>query len=144
MKISDVLKAKGADVFTVRPDTPITSFLATLAARNIGACVISEDGRTIVGIVSERDVAIALALRGALVLTEPVSAIATVDVHTVAPEDSLETVMILMTHRRVRHVPVLVDGELAGIVSLGDVVARRLDELESERRHLVDYISSAG
>lgn len=144
MKISDVLKAKGAEVFTVRPDTPVKQFIATLAARNIGACVISEDGRTICGIVSERDVAIGLALHGEVVLTEPVSAIATVHVHTTTPDESLEAVMMLMTHRRVRHVPVLVDGELAGIVSLGDVVARRLEELESERGHLMNYISSAG
>jgi CBS domain-containing protein len=144
MHISDVLRVKGTEVFTVRPDTSIKEFIETLAARNIGACVLSEDGRTIAGIVSERDVAIGLALRGELLLTDPVSSIATVHVHTTAPDETLESVMMLMTHRRVRHVPVLVDGELAGIVSLGDVVARRLDELESERRHLVEYISSAG
>jgi CBS domain-containing protein len=144
MHISDVLRVKGTEVFTVRPDTSIKEFVDTLAARNIGACVISEDGRTVSGIVSERDVAIGLALRGELLLTDPVSSIATVHVYTTAPEETLESVMLLMTHRRVRHVPVLVDGELAGIVSLGDVVARRLDELESERRHLVEYISSAG
>ena len=144
MHISDVIRAKGSDVVTVRPDTSIKDFIQTLAARGIGACVISEDGSTVAGIVSERDVAIGLALRGELLLSAPVSSIATALVHTTTPDESLESVMMLMTHRRVRHVPVLVNGRLAGIVSLGDIVARRLDELESERRHLVDYISSAG
>jgi CBS domain-containing protein len=144
MQISDVLHSKGTEVFTVRPDTLVSELIGTLVACNIGACVVSSDGRTVVGIVSERDVAIGLAAFGARVLAQPVSTIATTRVHTVSPHVGLDDVMLLMTHRRIRHVPVLVDGELAGIVSLGDIVARRLEELESERRHLMDYISSAG
>lgn len=140
----EVLRAKGTDVFTVRPDATVREFLDVLAARNIGACVISTDGRTIAGIVSERDVALALATRGAQLLAEPVSSIGTAEVHTAGLEATLEDLMILMTQRRVRHVPIVADGELAGIVSLGDIVKRRMDELASERQHLVDYIASAG
>jgi CBS domain-containing protein len=144
MQISDVLRIKGCDVYTVQPDASVRDLIGTLVACNIGACVVSCDGRTVVGIVSERDVAIGLAAFGPQLLTRPVSSIATTRVHTISPTASLDDVMLLMTQRRIRHVPVLVDGELAGIVSLGDIVARRLDELESERRHLLDYISSAG
>jgi CBS domain-containing protein len=143
MKISDVLRTKGTEVFTVRPDATVREFLDILLARRVGACVVSRDGRTIAGIVSERDVATGLAGRGAQLLDEAVWVIATTHVHTTAPETHLHEVMALMTHHRVRHLPVLVQGELAGIVSLGDIVKHRLDELESEQRHLVDYISSA-
>lgn len=142
MKISDILRIKGSEVCTVRPETTVREFLHVLVARNIGACVISEDCRTVIGIASERDVAVGLALRGEAVLGEPVSSIATVHVYTTEPDETLEATMKLMTQRRIRHVPVLVDGELAGIVSLGDIVARRVDELEAERRHLADYIAS--
>ncbi len=144
MRISDVLRNKGTDVFTVRPDTPVRDFLAIMAEHKIGACVISEDGRILAGIVSERDIAKALHTRGAELLADPVSSIATIDVLTSTPEESLDNLMRMMTDRRVRHIPVVVDGELAGLVSIGDVVKHRMDELESERQHLVDYISSAG
>lgn len=144
MQISDVLRGKGTVVHTVRPDTLVGELLGTLVTRRIGACVVSADGRTVVGIVSERDVAIGLTAFGARVLTQPVSTIATTRVHTVSPDASLDDVLGFMTQRRIRHLPVLVDGELAGIVSLGDIVARRLEELESERRHLMEYIASAG
>ncbi len=143
MQISDVLRAKGTDVHTVEPDTLVRHFLDTLVARTIGACVVSVDGRTVAGIVSERDVAIGLAGFGPRVLGQPVSTIATTRVHTITPDATLDEVMRLMSHRRIRHVPVLVDGHLAGLVSLGDIVKYRLDELECERQHLVDYISSA-
>lgn len=144
MRIADVLRNKGTEVFTVSPDTSVRDFLAVMVERRIGACVLSEDGSTVVGIVSERDIAHALHARGAGILAEPVSAIATAEVCTAAPDDSLDDLTRLMTDQRIRHVPVLVDGRLAGLVSIGDVVKHRMDELESERRHLVEYISSAG
>jgi len=131
-------------VFTVHPDTPVREFLDILVERRIGACVLSSDGATIAGMVSERDIATGLARRGADLLGTPVSAIASVDVHTVDPEATLDEVMRLMTERRCRHVPVVVDGRLAGLVSIGDVVKHRMDELETEREQLVNYISSAG
>jgi CBS domain-containing protein len=148
VKISDILRIKGDTVHTVRPDTTVLELLETMVARNIGACVITTGGELpharMYGIVSERDVVVGLALRGAELLAAPVSSIATVHVHTTEPEATIEAAMEIMTRRRVRHLPVLADGELAGIVSLGDLVARRLDELEEERRHLTAYISSGG
>lgn len=144
MRISDVLRNKGTDVFTIRPDTSVRDFLGILAEHRIGVCVISEDGTTLAGIVSERDVVRGLAARGAELLEEPVTVVATIDVHTAEPETTLEDLSRLMTERRIRHVPVIVDGSLSGLVSLGDVVKHRMDELESERQHLVDYINSSG
>ncbi|GAA0611825.1 CBS domain-containing protein [Sporichthya brevicatena] len=144
MRISDVLRNKGTDVYTVRPDTPVREFLSVMVERRIGACVLSSDGVTVAGIVSERDIARALHDRGADILAAPVSEIATSDVHTCHPEESLDELTRVMTERRVRHIPVLVDGRLAGLVSIGDIVKHRMDELETERQALVDYISSAG
>ena len=144
MRISDVLRNKGTEVFTVQPDTTVRDFLAVMVERKIGACVLSADGTTVLGIVSERDIARALYDRGAGILEEPVSAVGTSDVHTCHPEESLDELTRVMTERRVRHIPVLVDGQLAGLVSIGDVVKHRMDELETERQALVDYISSAG
>ncbi|MGQ0631232.1 MAG: CBS domain-containing protein [Sporichthyaceae bacterium] len=144
MRISDVLRTKGAEVFTISPDTTVSDFLAIMVERRIGACVLSPDGLTVAGIVSERDIAKALHTRGAALLTEPVSVIATIDVQTADPADSLDDLTRVMTDRRIRHVPVVVEGKLVGLVSIGDVVKYRMDELETERQALVDYISSAG
>jgi CBS domain-containing protein len=141
MRISDVLRAKGQQVVTVSPDTAVSQLLAVLAEHGIGAVVVSREGTTVEGIVSERDVVRALAKRGAAVLSEPVTAIHTADVMTVTPEASLEDVERLMTTRRFRHVPVLVDGRLSGVVSIGDVVKERIVELESERSTLTGYIT---
>lgn len=141
MRISDVLRVKGDRVVTVTPGTDVTGLLAVLAEHRIGAVVVSPDGTTVEGIVSERDVVRALAERGAAVLAEPVTAICTADVRTVAPEASLEEVERLMTDRRFRHVPVVVDGVLRGVVSIGDVVKERIGELESERSTLTGYIT---
>lgn len=144
MRISDVLRSKGAAVFTIKPDTSVGDFLAILAEHRIGVCVLSEDGSTLAGICSERDIVRNLAARGSQLLSDPVSTIATIEVQTATPETSLEDLARMMTERRIRHVPVVVDGVLAGMVSLGDVVKYRMDELETERQALVDYISSAG
>ncbi|MCW2640667.1 MAG: hypothetical protein JWP76_2973 [Dactylosporangium sp.] len=141
MRISDVLRVKGGQVVTVTPDTDVRQLLTVLAQHRIGAVVVSQDGISVDGIVSERDIVRALAERGAAVMSEPVTAIHTAEVHTVAPESHLEEVMRIMTEHRVRHVPVLVDGGLRGIVSIGDVVKSRIDELESERTALTNYIS---
>jgi len=143
MRTSEVLRTKGQDVVTVTGATPVSDLLALLAQHGIGAVVVSEDGRTPDGIVSERDVVRALAQRGASVLGEPVSAICSTEVSTVAPDTQVEALMRLMTEQRIRHVPVLVDGALHGIVSIGDVVKYRITELESERSALSDYIATA-
>ncbi len=141
MRISDILRVKGGQVITVTPESSIEELLAVLAEHGIGAAVVSRDGSMVDGIVSERDVVRALAARGAAVLAEPVSAIATTQVRTVAPEAQLEEVERLMTERRFRHVPVVVDGTLHGIVSIGDVVKERIGELETERSSLAGYIT---
>ena len=143
MRISDVLRAKGTQVVTVTPDTTVRRLLAVLAEHRIGAVVVSGDGRSVGGIASERDIVRALAQRGAAVMSEPVTAIFTAEVRTVTPETPVEDVMRLMTELRVRHAPVVVDGALAGIVSIGDVVKNRIDELETERTALTDYITGS-
>jgi CBS domain-containing protein len=141
MRISDVLRVKGTQVVTVPPDTKVRQLLAVLAEHRIGAVVVSHDGTSVDGIASERDIVRALARRGAAVMSEPVTAIYTAEVHTVTPQTSLEDVMRMMTVHRVRHAPVMTDGGLRGIVSIGDVVKSRIDELETERAALTDYIT---
>ena len=143
MRIIDVLRVKGTQVVTVTPDTTVRRLLAVLAEHRIGAVVVSHDGTTVDGIASERDIVRAFDKRGAAAMSEPVTAIYTAEVHTVTPETSLEDVMRMMTERRVRHAPVVVDGGLRGIVSIGDVVKNRIDELETERAHLTDYITGS-
>ena len=141
MRISDVLRVKGEQVITVEPGVDVTRLLAVLAEHKIGAVIVSRDGERVDGIVSERDIVRALAARGAGVLTEPVSAIHTTQVRTVEPDAALEDVERLMTEHRFRHVPVVVDGSLRGVVSIGDVVKNRIDELEAERSSLAGYIT---
>ncbi|GAA2263232.1 CBS domain-containing protein [Glycomyces scopariae] len=144
MRISDILRAKGSTVTTIRPEDPVRVLVAELARHNIGAVVVSADGSTVAGIVSERDVARGLHEDPAL-LDAPVSQIMTGDVHTRAPGDSIEDLMLLMTERRIRHVPVLSgSGALVGIVSIGDVVKARISRLEFEKEQLEGYISGVG
>jgi CBS domain-containing protein len=140
MRIADVLRNKGAAVATVAPDTTVAELLAGLAEFNIGAMVVvGPDG--LAGIVSERDVVRKLHERGASLLTQPVSEIMTKFVATCTPRDTVDHLSVLMTQKRVRHIPVLDEGKLAGIVSIGDVVKIRMEELETEQRQLQDYIT---
>jgi CBS domain-containing protein len=141
MLISDVLRVKGTQVITVTLDTTVRQLVAILAEHRIGAVVVSHDGSTVDGIVSERDVVQALARQGAAVMSAQVTAIYTAQVHTVTPQSPIEDVMLMMTERRVRHAPVVADGRLQGIVSIGDVVKIRLGELQAERTALTDYIT---
>src|SRR5512135_780938 len=141
MRIKDVLRVKGTQVVTVTPDTKVRRLLAVLAEHGIGAVVVSHDGTSVDGIASERDIVRALAKRGAVVMSEAITAIYTAEVYTVTPQTPLEEVMRIMTEHRVRHAPVVVDGGLRGIVSIGDVVKKRIDELETDRDALTDYIT---
>jgi CBS domain-containing protein len=143
MRISDVLRVKGTKVITVSPDTKVRHLLTILAENRIGAVVVSRDGTAVDGIASERDIVQALAQRGVAVMSEPVTAIYTAEVHTVTPQTPIEEVMRMMTEHRVRHAPVVVDDRLQGIVSIGDVVKIRLGELETERTALTDYITGS-
>jgi CBS domain-containing protein len=140
MKISDVIRRKGDMVVTVRPNESVERLLALLEEHRIGALVVSEDGETVDGIVSERDVVRHLHRDGAAVLLAPISQIMTSDVHTAEPDVLIEDLARTMTELRVRHVPVVVDGKLRAIVSIGDIVKQRIDELQAERDQLVGYI----
>jgi len=143
MRISDVLRIKGGQVVTVTPTVDVGHLLNVLAEHRIGAVVVSADGNSVDGIVSERDIVRALADRGPTVITEPVTAIYTAEVYTVDLDAQVEDLMRIMTQRRVRHLPVVSNGEMKGIVSIGDVVKWRIDELESERSALANYISGS-
>lgn len=140
MRIADVLRNKGAAVVTINPDATVTELLAGLAAHNIGAMVVvAPEG--VVGIVSERDVVRQLHTHGASVLSRPVSKIMTAVVSTCSKSDTVDSLNVLMTQNRVRHVPVLDNGKLIGIVSIGDVVKTRMEELEDEHAQLQSYIA---
>ena len=143
MKVSDILQIKGSVVTTVRPDTSARELSVQLRAEQIGAMIVSSDGRSINGIVSERDLAYALAAHGNELPTLTVSRLMTKVVVVCAPEDSITHVMKLMTQRRVRHLPVKEGDQLVGIISIGDVLKHRLDEVELEANVLRDYAIAA-
>jgi len=140
MRIADVLRSKGNAVATITPETSVSGLLNELALHNIGAMVVvSTDG--LVGIVSERDVVRKLHECGADLLKRPVSEIMTKFVATCTPDDTVDHLSALMTNKRVRHIPVLDNNRLVGIVSIGDIVKVRMEELEREQRALQDYIT---
>lgn len=142
MKIAGILAGKGTFVATVASTTPIVGMLAELARHAIGAVVVVDDG-VIQGVASERDVVRALHDEGPSILDRPVGSIMTDMVATCGAHSTIEELAVAMTENRVRHVPVLGDdGSLIGIVSIGDVVKARIDQLEHERRHLIQYITS--
>ena len=141
MRIADLIARKGSAVLTVPPDAPVSNLLEVLAERNVGAAVVCEGDR-LAGIVSERDVVRHLHHRGASLLDAPVSEIMTTVVATCRREDDVQTLSRTMTDRRIRHIPVVDDQErLTGIVSIGDVVKSRIDQLEEHRNQLEAYIS---
>lgn len=139
MKVSDVLS--GRSVVTVSGQDSVEQLLAVLAEHRIGAVVVSDDGEQVTGIVSERDVMRGLDASGSSILQGPICAIMVSQVHTCAPGDDVIDLARTMTEHRFRHVPVVVDGKLTGIVSIGDVVKARIEALEAERDHLESYIS---
>lgn len=141
MKISEVLRNKGSDaVVTMRPEDSVSRLLDLLAEHRIGAVVVSADGASLDGIVTERDIVRALHERGATLLDQAVSAIMTTDVHTCTRDTDLTEVADTMTQRRIRHLPVVAGDDLRSLVSIGDIVKARIDQLQDERDQLVDYI----
>jgi CBS domain-containing protein len=141
MRISNVIRRKGDLVLTVRSSDTVEHLIAVLDEHRIGAVVVSDDdGATVAGIVSERDVVCRLNRDGADILNQRVSQIMSTDVVTCTPDDGIEDLARTMTERRVRHIPVVVDGRLRAIVSIGDIVKHRIDELQAERDQLVGYI----
>jgi CBS domain-containing protein len=144
MLVSAILADKGTDVVTVSPQQNVQELLALLSQHKVGALVASNDGKTIAGIVSERDIVRALAA-GESLMSEPVSSIMTSEVFVSTTHVKIDELMTVMTSRRIRHIPITTDsGELIGIVSIGDLVKARLSELETEKAALVDYITHGG
>lgn len=140
MKISEVVRQKGQTVITIIPDASVSELLGLLAEHGIGAVVVSSDGSSVDGIVSERDIVRHLNRDGAAILEGPVAAIMTAEVRTADPDHDVEHLESTMTEHRIRHVPVLVDGRLHAIVSIGDVVKNRINSLQAERDQLVTYL----
>jgi CBS domain-containing protein len=143
MKVSDVLASKGNDVATIAPAAGVTELVRALAEFRVGALVVVDDGGGLVGIVSERDVARGLHAHGSALLEMTVGDLMTHEVQTCTPDDPIGNLARIMTNGRFRHMPVLIDGRLAGIVSIGDIVKKRIDELEIEQDQLFEYISTA-
>jgi CBS domain-containing protein len=143
MRVSSILKAKGTYVETTSPDTTVFSVVWTLKTRGIGALVVSTDGATLLGVVSERDIVRGLTEHGPQLLGLPVSRVMTSPVITCVPDDTVTALMARMTRHRVRHLPVLEEGRLRGIVSIGDVVKHRLDELELEANVLREALMTS-
>ncbi|HEX3393100.1 MAG TPA: CBS domain-containing protein [Acidimicrobiales bacterium] len=142
MKVADVLKAKGADVLTIPKDAGLEEAVRKLKAGRVGALVVSDDGERVRGIVSERDIVRAVADHGAKVVKMHVRDVMSPAVVTCTPDEGIKSVMVQMTNHRSRHIPVVDNGKLAGIISIGDIVKNRLDELELETNVLRDsYIA---
>jgi CBS domain-containing protein len=143
MNVESILRNKGRAVATIRPDETIGAAVEQLTSRNVGALVVSDDGESVNGIISERDIVHALTDRGVRLLSLKVAEVMTPQVVTCDPADSVEQLMAEMTNRRIRHFPVVQDGRLCGIVSIGDVVKNRLDEVEYEARSLRSFIAGS-
>lgn len=141
MHVEGLLRTKGTEVATVMATTTVGDAVALLAERRIGALVVSEDGAHVDGIVSERDVVRALAERGSDLMAVPVADVMTTEVVTCSLTTTVDELSTLMTEGRMRHVPVMVEGALAGIVSIGDVVKDHIRELETETQVLHEYIA---
>ncbi|MEY3734398.1 MAG: hypothetical protein RL347_1757 [Actinomycetota bacterium] len=149
MKIAQILATKPTGTITITPDANVTELLRLLAEHRIGAVVVSADGAHVDGIVSERDVVRAMAADPDAGTTggvrpKPVSAIMTADVRTLGPDNTVDDAMQVMTTSRIRHLPVVDDDVVVGIVSIGDVVKARLASLEDERAALMDYVTRGG
>jgi CBS domain-containing protein len=143
MTIESILRRKGTDVTTIAPEASIKRAADWLRAKNIGALVVMSDENAVVGLISEREIVHAFSRYGETAGSMPVREIMQCGVATVSPGESVNRVMKLMTHHRVRHMPVLRGGKLAGIVSIGDVVKDRLENLELETNILRDVYNAA-
>jgi CBS domain-containing protein len=143
MNVETILRNKGNSVATIRPDATVAEAVDILNRKRIGALVVSEDGHGVDGILSERDIVIALAEHAADLLSRPVGEIMTRTVITCGPSDTVGELMAEMTNRRIRHFPVVAEGRLCGIVSIGDLVKNRLDEVEFEASSMRSFIAGA-
>jgi CBS domain-containing protein len=142
VRVSMILTDKGSNVATVSAEATLAEAAAELRLRRVGALVVASDGQHIDGIVSERDIVYRMAERGEAALHEAVSSVMSTEVMTCDPADTTEDLMRVMTDERVRHLPVVVEGVLTGLVSIGDIVKARLSELETETQVLHEYIET--
>lgn len=142
MRVSDILRHKGTSVTTIKPSATVEDVIRVLGEHRIGAVVVADGTTAVAGIVSERDIVGHLAAVGRDGLDHAVTSVMTTDVQTCEPADTVEQIMAVMTAGRFRHLPVVVDGALTGIVSIGDAVERRVSGLEAERAQLTDYIQT--
>jgi CBS domain-containing protein len=142
MKVASILHNKGSDIITAAADSTVAVAARLLKDRRIGAVVISDDGKTVLGILSERDIVHALVEHGAATLELPVAVLMTRKVFTCSPDDSIGDLMAMMTKQRIRHLPVIRDGALCGMVSIGDVVKHRIEEVETEASAMRQFITS--
>lgn len=140
MNVSEILNTKGTGVKTVRPNESIDSLAHRLKLERIGSAVVSSDGVTVDGIISERDLVRGLADHRDQLLSMPVSDLMTRSVTTCTPDDNIKDIMRIMTQKRIRHLPVLENGKLTGIISIGDVVKNRLDDMQLEANVLRDSL----
>jgi CBS domain-containing protein len=142
MNIAEILEAKGHDVATISPEATVATAVRQLARFSVGALVVSSDGQHIEGIISERDVVRHLNDDGVELSLSTVRSIMSTEVKTCSPDDEVELLMATMTDHRIRHIPVVEEGRLIGLVSIGDVVKSRIGELERDRKELVEYINA--
>ena len=142
MKVEQILQSKGTEVFAVRPEDSIAEAVSVLNDKNIGAVVVRDLSGKVIGILSERDVVRRLGRHGADAMGMRVKDCMTGDPFTCSPEDSVEDLMAMMTRKRIRHLPVTAGGSVIGVVSIGDVVKRKIEEAEQEAAALKEYISS--
>ncbi|MEE2567087.1 CBS domain-containing protein [Hyphobacterium marinum] len=142
MKVSDILTDKGREVLTIDAGATLIEAAQSLDTNRIGALVVLDADGSLAGVISERDIVRIAARNGSAALTSPVSVAMTRDVHTASPGDSLDDLMIEMTDRRIRHLPVIDGGQLAGMVSIGDVVKRKIESAEAEADAMKRYISA--
>ena len=143
MHVQVILKNKGNDVATIAPDDTVEAASRRLADRRIGALVVSRDGLRPDGMLSERDIARGVAVYGPKIGSMHVAEVMSMDVVTCAPDDDIAAIMTVMTARRIRHLPVMANGRMCGIVSIGDAVKARLEEIEHEAAALREYIVNA-
>lgn len=141
MRVKNILSSKGDRVVKVMSTDTVRTTLLRLKTHNFGALVVSDDGETVNGIISERDLVRAMVDQGLGLLEMEVGDLMTRDVRTCGPEDDIEDVMDTMTNGRFRHMPVLVDGRLVGVVSIGDLVKHRMRELVDETKALREYVT---
>ena len=142
MTVASILADKGSEVSTIDPDRLVSEVVDILATKRIGALVVTDASGKVCGIVSERDIVREIATRGAGILDQPISACMTRKVVSCHERDTVDQVMAVMTENRFRHLPVIVDGRLAGIISIGDVVKRKIEMTERDAEELRNYIAA--